>query len=110
LLLLALRVRCTQAVERFPGGVTSRLTRVAEYRFPSANGRIASAETGLLPGIETNGAPLLDRRLELDIEDHGNPAAAWLDQGLRGIAEVKSAYPPPVPIGWKKRQGENVER
>jgi len=61
------------------GGATSRLTRVAEYRFRSANGRIVSAETGLLLGIETNGAALLDRRLQLDIENRGNAVAAWLN-------------------------------
>jgi hypothetical protein len=40
---------------------------------------------------------LLGRPLELDVENRGNPAAAWLDRALRSIAEKYHSRNPPQP-------------
>jgi hypothetical protein len=40
----------------------------------------------------------LGERFELDVENRGNPLAAWLDAVLRGAAQLIPAYPPPIPI------------
>jgi hypothetical protein len=40
----------------------------------------------------------LGERFELDVENRGNPLAAWLDAALRGAARLIPAYPPPIPI------------
>jgi hypothetical protein len=51
---------------------------------------------------------LLAERFELDIENRGNPLAAWLDKALRNLAGLIPAYPPPIPIErrnvkWERR-------
>jgi hypothetical protein len=51
---------------------------------------------------------LLAERFELDIENRGNPLAAWLDKALRRLAGLIPAYPPPIPIErrnfkWERR-------
>ena len=51
---------------------------------------------------------LLTERFELDVENRGNPLAAWLDKAMRNLGELIPAYPPPIPIGsrnfkWERR-------
>ena len=41
---------------------------------------------------------VLAERFELDVENRGDPLAAWLDKALRYVAELIPAYPPPIPI------------
>jgi hypothetical protein len=48
----------------------------------------------------------LAERFELDVENRGNPLAAWLDKALRSAAEFIPAYPPPIPIGRKNFKWE----
>jgi hypothetical protein len=40
----------------------------------------------------------LGERFELDVDNQGNPLAAWLDAVLRSVAQLIPAYPPPIPI------------
>jgi hypothetical protein len=61
---------------------------------------------------ERNSAPigcatmLLADHIELDIENRGNPLAAWLDAALRRAAALIPAYPPPIPIARNRIFGE----
>jgi hypothetical protein len=48
----------------------------------------------------------LAERFELDVENRGNPLVAWLGTALRGAAGLIPAYPPPIPIGRNKFNGE----
>lgn len=52
---------------------------------------------------------ILAAGFELDLENRGNPLAAWLDKVLREAAGIIPAYPPPIPIerrGIKRIKGE----
>jgi hypothetical protein len=49
---------------------------------------------------------LLGERIELDVENRGNPLAAWLDKALRAVAGLIPAYPPPIPIGRNNFKGQ----
>ena len=49
---------------------------------------------------------LLGERIELDVENRGNPLAAWLDKALRYVAELIPAYPPPIPIERRNSKWE----
>jgi hypothetical protein len=49
---------------------------------------------------------LLAERFDLDVENRGNPLAAWLDAALRHVTGLIPAYPPPIPIGRKHLQWE----
>jgi hypothetical protein len=61
---------------------------------------------------EKNSAPtgcatmVLADRFELDVENRGNPLAAWLDAALRRAAGLIPAYPPPIPITRNGFKGE----
>jgi hypothetical protein len=48
----------------------------------------------------------LTHRMELDIENHGSPVAAWLDAALRWVVALIPAYPPPIPIARNRIFGE----
>ena len=51
----------------------------------------------------------LNERLELDVENRGNPVAAWLVRGVSRLANLVPKYPPPIAItrhnlekgGWR---------
>jgi hypothetical protein len=45
---------------------------------------------------------LLTERFELDVENRGDPLAAWLDLALRSAAGFIPAYPPPIPVARKQ--------
>ena len=49
---------------------------------------------------------LLSDRFELDVENRGNPVAAWLDAALRWVVALIPAYPPPIPIARNRIFGE----
>jgi hypothetical protein len=49
---------------------------------------------------------VLGERFELDVENRGNPIAAWLDALMRKTAGLIPAYPPPISLGQKIFKGE----
>jgi hypothetical protein len=59
-----------------------------------------------------NSAPIgcatmfLADRFELDVENHGNPLAAWLEKTLRRAARLIPDHPPPIPTGRRIFKGE----
>jgi hypothetical protein len=48
---------------------------------------------------------LLAHRLELDVENRGNPLIGWLGAALNAVARYIPEYPPPIPITQKKPKG-----
>jgi len=48
----------------------------------------------------------LAERIELDVENRGNPLVAWLDAALRRVAGLIPDYPPPMPIRRSIFRGE----
>jgi len=48
----------------------------------------------------------LAERFELDVENHGNPLAAWVDGALRNVSELIPPYPPAIPIARKNLKWE----
>jgi hypothetical protein len=71
------------------------LFRRSALRFAEKN----SASTGCATMV-------LAARVELDVENRGNPLAAWLDAALRRAAGLIPAYPPPIPITRNGFKGE----
>jgi hypothetical protein len=61
------------------------------------------ATHGTLAGCATM---LLSERIELDVENHGNPLVARLDAALRTVATLIPEYPPPMPIRRTIFRGE----
>jgi len=49
---------------------------------------------------------VLTERIELDVENQGNPLVTWLDAVQRAWRRLIPEYPPPMPIGRKKLRGE----
>ena len=49
---------------------------------------------------------LLADRLDLDVENHGNPLVAWLAAALRRVAGLLLNHPPPIPIRRRIFKGE----
>jgi hypothetical protein len=85
------------------------IAREAEGR----TGGIFLFKRSALRFAERNSAPIgcatmfLADRFELDVENRGNPLAAWLDAALRSVAGLIPAYPPPISI---RRKIFNEER
>jgi hypothetical protein len=48
----------------------------------------------------------LAERIELDVENRGNPLVAWLDAALGRVASLIPDYPPPMPIRRSIFRGE----
>lgn len=48
----------------------------------------------------------LTERIELDVDNQGNPLVAWLDAAMRAAASLIPQYPPPITIRRKKLKGE----
>jgi hypothetical protein len=48
----------------------------------------------------------LTERFELDVENHGNPLASWLDRALRNVSQLIPPYPPAIPIARKNLKWE----
>jgi hypothetical protein len=63
-----------------------------------------AAKNGLPIGCATM---LLRERFELDVENQGNPLAAWLDAASRRVAKLIPEYPPPMPIRRSIFRGEH---
>jgi hypothetical protein len=76
------------------------IVREAERR----TGGIFLFKTSALRFAQRASAPIghatmvLRERFELDVDNRGNPFAAWLDAVLRAAAQLIPAYPPPIPI------------
>jgi hypothetical protein len=47
---------------------------------------------------------LLDDRLELDVENQGNPLAAWLVRIAFRLSHLIPKYPPPLAIGGRESE------
>lgn len=75
-------------------------------------GGIFLLKRSVLRFVAKRGAPagcatmLLSERFELDVENHGNPLAAWLDAVLRKMATLILEYPPPMAIRRNIFRGE----
>jgi len=63
-----------------------------------------AAKKGLPIGCATM---LLRERFELDVENQGNPLAAWFNAALRRVAKLIPEYPPPMPIRRNIFRGEH---
>jgi hypothetical protein len=79
--------------ERRTGGIF--IFRQSAMRFAERNSVPAGCAT-----------MLLSDRFELDVENRGNPVAAWLDASLRWAVALIPAYPPPIPIARNRIFGE----
>jgi hypothetical protein len=83
----------TREAEGRAGGVF--LLKRSALRFAAKRGAPAGCAT-----------MLLSERFELDVENRGNPLAAWLDAALRRVARLIPDHPPPIPIGRRIFKGE----
>jgi hypothetical protein len=59
-------------------------------------------------GLSGCATMLLADRLDLDVENHGNPLVAWLAAALRRVAGLLPNHPPPIPIRRRTFKGERL--
>ena len=75
------------------GGVF--LVRRSAQRFALKHGALTGCATMFL----------MDR-FELDVANHGNPLAEWLEKVFRKLARLIPDHPPPIPVGRRIFKGE----